>query len=89
MIRAELKKYSGELANKPEIVVANKIDALDAPEAVAELAEATGKEVLPISAVTGKGVSALAECLWRSVQSARRVVPPKVAQPDPPHRLDP
>jgi GTP-binding protein len=59
----ELLKYSPDLADRPQILVGNKIDAMD-PEssAVEELrafAERTGREVYFISTVTGEGVKEL------------------------------
>jgi GTP-binding protein len=58
-IRAELGAYDETLADKPEIVVLNKIDAL-APEDVktklAALRRASKAEVLAASGVTGEGV---------------------------------
>lgn len=58
-IRNELMLYSELLAEKLELVVLNKIDALD-PAEIAEkraaLEEASGAEVLAISGVAGTGV---------------------------------
>ena len=52
-IRRELENYSPEVASKPEIVVANKIDAMDTPERLEEFreyCEKYGKEFYAISA---------------------------------------
>ena len=67
----ELARYSPELARKPQIVAANK---LDLPEARARLAPfqaamaARGVPVFPISAATGEGLGplldAVAGALW-------------------------
>lgn len=58
-IRGELEAYGHGLAEKPELLLLNKIDALT-PEAIAEkqqeLAAASGREVFPISAAAGMGV---------------------------------
>ncbi len=58
-IRGELAAYAEELAEKPEIVVLNKIDAID-PDAVKEkvkvLKRASKAEVFTCSGVTGEGV---------------------------------
>lgn len=67
-LRAELGKHSAKLAAKEEMVVGNKIDLTGGVEAAQKLAEAIGKQVLPISAVSGKGVSKLAEALWALVR---------------------
>jgi GTP-binding protein len=58
-IRGELAAYDEALAEKPEIVVLNKIDALSAEDIktkVATLKRASKAEVLTASGVTGQGV---------------------------------
>jgi len=58
-IRGELGAYAEELAEKPEIVVLNKIDAIDADEVkekVKVLKRASKAEVFTCSGVTGEGV---------------------------------
>ena len=58
-IRGELAAYNEELAEKPEILVLNKIDALDEDaikEKVKVLKKASKAEVLTTSGVTGQGV---------------------------------
>ena len=62
IIRTELAAYSEVLAEKPEIVVLNKIDALAADEVTAKrkaLRKASGAEVMAMSGATGKGVEAV------------------------------
>lgn len=62
IINRELANYSQDLAARPQIVVATKIDALDEPERLESLrqrAEADGKPFLQISAVTNKGIKEL------------------------------
>jgi GTP-binding protein len=59
VIRAELAAYDEALAEKPEIVVLNKIDALDAAAIktkVGALKRASKAEVFAASGVTGQGV---------------------------------
>jgi len=63
-IRRELSEYSKALADKPEIVVANKMDLTDADEHLDKLQEELGVEIFGISAVTGKGLEALCERIW-------------------------
>ena len=62
-INAELAKYSEELASRPQIVVANKIDSadLDSEEykRFCETAESLGYPILKVSAVTGEGLDEL------------------------------
>ncbi|MDP6543285.1 MAG: GTPase ObgE [Phycisphaerae bacterium] len=66
-IRGELEQYSPALAAKPEIVVANKMDLTGSDERLAEFSEAVAAPVVPISAVTGKGLEALGEVIWRKI----------------------
>ncbi len=58
-IRGELAAYNEELAEKPELVVLNKIDAIDPAEVkekVKQLKKLSKTEVLTTSGVTGQGV---------------------------------
>jgi GTP-binding protein len=71
MIRDELRKYSPQLAEKPELVAANKIDLTGGKEAAAALAEAIEGRVWPISAVSGSGMAEMVEELWRMLQEAK------------------
>ena len=70
-IRAELERYGTGLESKPEIVAGNKLDLTDTEEVCSELAEAIGKEVLPLSGVSGKGVGRIAELVWSYVQESK------------------
>lgn len=63
-IETELKSYSPMLADKPTIVAANKMDLTGSDEALERLADALGVEVVPISAVTGRGLERLTERIW-------------------------
>ena len=73
-IRGELAAYGGSLADKPELLVINKIDAIE-PAALAArteaLAEAAGTEVRAISGVTGEGVVEILRLLLGRVRAAR------------------
>ncbi len=68
-IRHELEEYSKTLAGKNEIIVANKIDLDPEGKIVEELSKKLGKEIVPISAVTGAGVKELSEILWEKVKA--------------------
>ena len=60
---------------KPQLVAANKIDAVDDPTRVTRLREwleARAIPLYPISAVTGEGVDRLLEAMWTTVSQARR-----------------
>jgi GTP-binding protein len=70
-LRSALEQYSPALAAKDEIIVANKMDLTDSDEHLAELREAVDAPVLAISAVTGKGLEALAEAIWQHLQEDR------------------
>ncbi|HXH07913.1 MAG TPA: GTPase ObgE [Vicinamibacterales bacterium] len=66
------------LAGKTRLVAANKIDILAEPDRLRRLEahlRARGVPLFPISAVTGEGVPALLEAMWREVEAARRRVP--------------
>jgi GTP-binding protein len=61
-VNRELRAYRPELASRPQIVVATKIDALDDParlESLRNQAEADGLSFLEISSVTNKGTKEL------------------------------
>lgn len=62
-INEELKKYGSDVAKKPQIIAANKMDVCENPdEAIAKLKaefEPQGYEVFPISGATLEGVKAL------------------------------
>ena len=63
-INSELAAYNEELANRPQVIAANKIDAIydDGQDPVARLKEEfepKGIRVFPISAVSGQGLSEL------------------------------
>jgi GTPase len=66
---------SGErLADKPVIVAANKIDALDDPDRLARLQrhlQSAGIPLYAVSAATGEGLDPLLEAIWRDVARAR------------------
>ena len=59
----ELKKYSPELATRPEIMVANKCDSVDTEseefKAFIKKCKSLGREVICVSAITGEGLSEL------------------------------
>lgn len=62
IVRNELKQYNPSLAEKPEIVIANKMDLLDAEtgiKCIQTLEEKISKPVCPVSMVTGKNIVAL------------------------------
>ena len=57
----------GRLCDKPQVVVANKVDALDEPDRLERLrahARRRGVGLHAISGVTGEGVAGLLEAVW-------------------------
>jgi GTP-binding protein len=74
-VRRELELFQPTLAAKPQIVAANKLDAVDDPDRVAAVARRAAELSLPfvgISAATGEGVSDLLEAMWRYLAAARQ-----------------
>lgn len=76
MIRRELADYGHGLADKPEVVGLNKIDAIDPDEVEAKcraLAAAArpGTPVLPLSGVSGAGVHQVLGALLAAIDEAR------------------
>ena len=73
-VRHELEAYGGGLVDKPEILALNKTDAMS-DEAVSEkrkqLADATGREVMLLSGVSGDGVKTLCGKAWENVLRVR------------------
>ncbi len=70
-IRSELENYSKTLAQKQEVIVANKIDLDPDEKIVKELIEKLQHPVHPISAVTGSGIKELSELLWQKVKELK------------------
>jgi GTP-binding protein len=76
-VRRELELFQPSLAAKPQIVAANKIDALGSHRgaAVAELKRRAARLDLPflqISGATGEGVPELLEAMWRRLAASRQ-----------------
>ena len=70
VVMEELRSFSDDLAAKPMIVVATKIDAAQDPERIAALRRLARRKKLPflkISAVTGEGLPALKRALTDAV----------------------
>jgi len=67
IIRNELRQYSRALSEKPEVIVANKMDLTGSRKSLTALKKAVGVEVIPISAVTGQGLPVLVEALFQKL----------------------
>jgi GTPase len=67
-IQRELALFSREMARKPQVVVATKMDAvadLEGVERLEQRVKAAGLPFLRISAVTGAGLDDLLELMWK------------------------
>ncbi len=75
IINHELANYNADLALRPQIIVATKLDALDEPERLENLrkrAEADGKPFLEISAVTNLGTKELVNFVAQKLYEIER-----------------
>jgi GTP-binding protein len=70
-IRAELEKHSQVLAEKHEIIVANKSDLDSDGEKLAHVRNMLGPDIPAISAATGHGIRELKETLWQKVKQLK------------------
>jgi GTP-binding protein len=73
-VRRELKLFRPELAGKPQLVAANKVDAVTDEGPVRALSRRATELQLPffrISAVTGEGVADLLEATWLRLTAER------------------
>lgn len=62
-LQYELKSFSSDLIQRPQLIVANKIDLPGAEDNYHELKENTALEVIPISAKVGTNVGLLLQRL--------------------------
>ncbi|PAX08678.1 GTPase ObgE [Sphingomonas lenta] len=78
VVRDELEAYGAGLIDKPFVLALNKIDTLD-DELIAalsaELEEASGREVIPISGAGGTGLDWVLDRLLEEVGPGARAVP--------------
>ncbi len=76
IINRELANYNQEIAERPQIVVATKLDALDEPERLAKLKERAAKDnkrFLAISSVTRTGLDDLVFAVAKLLDEGRLV----------------
>lgn len=91
VIRGELANFRNGrvLADKPELVVLNKLDLVpDGVDLCGELEGLIGCSVVGISAVTGSNLATLGERLWKLVCADRETPPPAQDLGPPPHMVD-
>jgi GTP-binding protein len=82
IINRELAAYDAELAARPQIVVATKLDAVDEPERVEALRQQAiqdERKFFAISSVTGAGVRELITAVGREVEELRAESAAKVS----------
>jgi len=82
VVLEEIASYSPRLAERPQVLAANKLDVADPLrlEEARKAAGARGWEYFPISAVTGEGVPALIYRLAEMVEGARREEVPDIPE---------
>lgn len=67
-VREELRRYSEELAAKPQVVALAKIDLPGWEESLNSLRREADSDVTPFSSVTGRGLDELLERIARSLE---------------------
>jgi GTP-binding protein len=73
-VRAELEAYGHGLAEKPEIIGLNKVDAIprdEVPKLRRKLSRASKGTVLPLSGVSGQGVPEVTATLLKTIMQER------------------
>jgi len=75
VLRTELAQYSEALAEKPEVIVANKTDLDPEGRLVRDLQERMDRPIQVVSAATGQGTRQLSERLWHLVQEVKQTSP--------------
>jgi GTPase len=72
IVRAELRAYDPELAERPSLVVGTKVDLVEDPAGAADAIRG-----LPVSAVTGEGLELLATQLEQLSRQGAAQLPPR------------
>ena len=75
IINAELRDFGAGLENRPQIVVATKMDEEGAEERKAEFDKKTGIESIGISAITDENVSFLMKKIFEMIQKTPEFAP--------------
>ena len=82
----ELRLFDPRVAAKPQLVAANKVDAMDDPDRFATLqahVAGLGYPFFRLSGVTGEGVEELLEAMWRQIAAVRATPPEPPADEEP------
>lgn len=76
LVLNELKQYKQALAERPQLIAANKMELPGAEERLAELQRQIGDsmKIFPISAVTGQGIEPLLWYIWEQLESLPEVI---------------
>ena len=75
-IRNEIKSYSGDLADKNEIIALSKTDTISEDERdkkIKKLKETTGKEIFSLSSVTNKGLEEILNKVLNVIKKNEKV----------------
>ncbi|MGF1459931.1 MAG: GTPase ObgE [Leptolyngbyaceae cyanobacterium] len=83
-IQQELMAYGHGLSDRPQFLALNKIDAMSAEDAqvlIDMMAEATGKTVFGISAVTGQNLDDLLQVIWAKLDELAPAEPELEPEP--------
>ena len=70
-LNRELVSYHAGLVDRPQIIVANKMDLPEARERLASFQAAVPQTVVPISCATMEGIPALITTIWQRLQLVR------------------
>jgi GTP-binding protein len=68
-VNREIASYDPSLAERPQLVAANKMDLAEARANADRLRREIPAPVWPISCATGSGISALRDAVWRALRS--------------------
>ena len=72
VLRRELEAFNPEIASRPFLIVANKMDLPDAAANLPRLQDEFGEAVLPISAAIGQGIDSLVDRTWTLLSQVPR-----------------
>ncbi len=74
VVRRELAQHSEDLARRPTLVVATKVEDEAGRQRAQALAQAVGLSVLPISSATGAGLRELTLAVWSMLTALPRTI---------------
>jgi GTP-binding protein len=71
-IRDEVRQYDNDLAERPELIAVSKCELPDADDVQQRLREATGRDVMKFSSVTGQGLNELTRRAFQLLTATRQ-----------------